>query len=87
MTLQIWNHKKIGFLSKKGSPISIKFCTNDIPDMWLIDRISYRNKSGQITEDVFISNKDLPEELEYWKKKGYNTLQKTENCYKNYENT
>lgn len=65
------NHITIGILRKKSSPIRIMFCTKDIPDMWLIDRISYREKSGTITDDVMFLNKDFREELLYWYDKGY----------------
>lgn len=70
-------HRRIGVLKKQGSPISILFCTNDLPNMWLIDSIRFKNNSSQIVEDSFILNKDFPKVLNYWRSKGYTGLIRT----------
>jgi hypothetical protein len=45
--------------------------------LWLIDRIKYKIKSGQIVEDVFILNKEIRDERIFWEKKGFTGMIRT----------
>lgn len=67
-------YKKL-FLFKKNKGInSILFCTNDLPDEWLIDIITFQTNSGNITEDIMITKKELEQHLEYYRNNGYSEI-------------
>jgi len=68
------NYKKICELKKAHSPITILFCTNDLPDEWLIDVIEYRTKSGIITETYYITSKQLDAYIEFCGKSGHDKI-------------
>jgi hypothetical protein len=64
-------YKKLYKLSKPKSPIIIEFITNDLPDEWLIDIIEYKNKTGLITLDFMILQKELNKWLNRYKDNGF----------------
>lgn len=65
-------HKVLAHLTKPRC-VSIKFVTND-PDGWTIDKLCFKNKTGEITLNEGIIEK----EYEYWVQsyieKGYKKL-------------
>ena len=63
-------YKKICELKKAHSPITILFCTDDLPDEWLIDVVEYRTKSGVVSETYYITSKEMPGYIEFCGKKG-----------------
>lgn len=71
------NHLRIGVLHKKRSPLNILLYTNDLPDMWLIDRVKYKKRTGEICEDVFILRKDFMTQLQYLRDMGYEGMIRT----------
>lgn len=64
-------YKKLNLFTKKRSPISILFCTNDLPDEWLIDVVRYKTKTGLIVENFMILGKQMPNYMEMMKKDEY----------------
>ena len=58
-------------LSKPKSPIGVLFCTEDLPDKWLIEMVEYKKKTGEITYDVMITSKDLKRWESYYQENGY----------------
>ena len=67
---------KICELSKKGSPIKILFCTDDLPDKWFIDVVEYRNKTGVITDTCTILSKELEEYIHFCGIDGHTQMKK-----------
>jgi hypothetical protein len=57
------NFKILYSYSKQKIGSSVIFCTDD-PDEWLIDIITYRNKSGVITSHDVIT----ADSMNHWKK-------------------
>ena len=55
------NHKKICQLNKPRSPRTLLFCTEDLPDEWLIDVVEYKTKSGEMLDTYYITSKEMPE--------------------------
>jgi len=53
------NYKMLFEMKKPRSPITIRYCTNDLPDEHLIDYIEYRSKSGEITYNCFVIKPDI----------------------------
>lgn len=70
------NHKKICELKKKHSPITILYCTNDLPDKWLIDVVEYRTKSGVVSETYYITSKELETHINFCGKDGHDIITK-----------
>ena len=69
-------YKKICELTKARSPVTILFCTEDLPDEWLIDVVEYRTKSGVITETYMITSKDMPGYIAFCGKDGHDKITK-----------
>jgi hypothetical protein len=67
-------YKKICELKKTHSPITILFCTEDLPDEWLIDVVEYRTKSGVVSDTYYVTSKDMPEYIEFCVKDGHNKI-------------
>lgn len=65
---------KICELSKERSPLKILFCTNDLPDKWLIDVVVYRNKTGRIVEEYGIIQKDFKKHINFCGLDGHNII-------------
>ena len=68
------NYKKICELKKDRSPITILFCTDDLPDEWLIDVVEYRTKSGVVSETYMISSKEMPGYIDFCGKDGHDKI-------------
>lgn len=69
-------YKKICQLNKPHSPMTMLFCTNDLPDEWLIDVVEYKTKSGIISETYLITRDDLDRHIKFCGKDGYTILTK-----------
>jgi len=65
------SYKKIYKFSKPKSYKVIEFMTNDLPDEWLIDIVEYRKKSGVITLDFMILQKEITKWIDKYKSDGY----------------
>lgn len=63
-------YKELGRMKKKRSPHSILICTND-PNSWFINFIEYKTKSGIISHEDFIIEKDLSEWILWHKNLGW----------------
>jgi len=68
------NHKKICELKKAHSPATILFCTEDLPDEWLIDVLEYKTKSGVITENYGVNAKSMPGYIDFLGKCGFDKI-------------
>jgi hypothetical protein len=65
------DYKVLARLTKPKSPITVLFCTHDLPDEWLIDMIEYRTKTGEVTFCPGILGKDLQHHIENYINDGY----------------
>jgi len=63
--------KKIYKLTKKRSPDTIEFITDDIPDEWLITVIKYKTKSKKIMDNFIILKKQVNDKLESYQNEGW----------------
>lgn len=52
-------YKKIKEFRKPRSPITILFCTADLPDEWLIDIVEYKTKTKLVTDNYMITAKQI----------------------------
>jgi len=52
-------YKVLKEYKKARSPITVLFCTKDLPDEWLIDVVEYKTKSGIISDNYMIIAKQL----------------------------
>lgn len=69
-------HKKICVMKKSHSPITLLFCTNDLPDEWLIDVVEYREKTGIISDDYYITSAQLEKWVDYTRRvNGFNHIE------------
>lgn len=66
--------KKYFKLTKPRSPLCIEFMTDDLPDEWFIDVVTYRRKSGIVTDHFIIIQKEIDQWLEWLKKDGFTKL-------------
>jgi len=69
--------KKLYKLAKPRSPLYIELMTDDLPDEWLIDVVKYRKKSGIVTDNFLITQKEIPQWLIWLEKEGF--IQLTDN--------
>ena len=68
------NYKKICQLNKHHSPITILFCTDDLPDEWLIDVVEYRTKSGVVVDNYGVNAKTLQDYINFCGKDGFTKI-------------
>jgi len=68
--------KKLHKLSKPRSPLCIELMTDDLPNEWFIDVVTYRRKSGVVTDHYIITSKQLEEDWWRWLEKDGFTLTK-----------
>ena len=68
------SYVKICELGKKRSPITILFCTNDLPDKWLIDVVEYKTKSGVITDTYMITDSDMGSHIKFMVQHGHDII-------------
>jgi len=66
-------HKIINRMIKPRSPITVLFCTNDLPDEWLIDLVEYKTKSGLIKHRCMVTAADLERKYKIYEKDGFIT--------------
>jgi hypothetical protein len=69
------DYKKIYKLSKPRSAIIIEFMTDDLPDEWLITVLKYKNKTGAVTDNFGIIEKDLAYWYNAYQEKGWKPIQ------------
>lgn len=70
------SYLKICELKKKKSPISILFCTNDLPDKWLIDVVEYKTSTGVVNDTYIITKGDVKKYLKFCSNNGFSDLTK-----------
>lgn len=70
------NHKKLFELKKIHSPLTILFCTEDLPDEWLIDVVEYRTQSKLVTDTYYITSNDMPHYIKRLGDNGHDKLTK-----------
>ena len=63
-------YKKLVSMTKKRSPHSIVFCTDD-PEGWFINCVEYRTKSGVVIHDDYIIETDLESWITWHKNLGW----------------
>ncbi|MFW6310795.1 MAG: hypothetical protein ACOC1K_01015 [Nanoarchaeota archaeon] len=64
------NYKVLKLLKKKRSPLKTVFATND-PEGWFINVITYKNKSGEVSDVETIIEKDLKDWYEWHERMGW----------------
>jgi hypothetical protein len=69
-------HKKLYELKKNRSPLTILLCTEDLPDKWLIDVVEYKTKSGVVTDNYYITAKDVERYMKLLARNGHDKLTK-----------
>jgi hypothetical protein len=69
-------YKKICQLRKSHSPITILFCTKDLPDEWLIDVVEYKTRSGVVVDSYYITSKEMPGYIDFCGRAGHTILTK-----------
>jgi len=70
------SHVKICELRKKRSPLTILFCTNDLPDKWLIDVVEYKTKSGIISDTYMTIASDMDSHIKFMAGSGHDIITK-----------
>lgn len=65
------NYKKIHKLTKPRSPLVIEIMTDDFPSEWLTTVITYKAKSGQVTDHHLILQNEIKDRLDWYKRGGY----------------
>ncbi|HPV55882.1 MAG TPA: hypothetical protein PKW61_02040 [Tenuifilaceae bacterium] len=65
------DYKKLYKLTKPRSPLVVEYMTDDLPDEWLISVVTYKRKSGEITDSHLILSKDMEDSLSRLKSDGY----------------
>lgn len=63
--------KKINEFRKPRSPITILFCTNDLPDEWLIDIVEYKSKTKLVTDHYVIMANQVKKFTQLYKGNGF----------------
>jgi thymidylate kinase len=58
-------------MTKPRSPLTILFTIEDVKDDWLINVISFRTKSGEITHDCMIIKPDIDSHAGLYEKDGF----------------
>ena len=66
-------YKVLSHLTKPRSGISVKFVTND-PDIWTIDKLCYKTKTGEITLNEGINADSYETFLRLYLEKGYKQI-------------
>ena len=64
-------HKSLYSLSKKKSSISVLFCTEDLPDEWLIDVVEYKQSTQLVTNTYMILAKQLDFYIKLYEKDAF----------------
>jgi len=65
------NYKKLHKLTKPRSPLVIEFMTDDFPSEWLTTIITYKAKTGSVTNHVLILQNEIEHRIEMLQKEGY----------------
>lgn len=66
-------HSVLHTLTKKRSPIVIKFLLEDGED-WLVDVVRYKRKSGEVTKEQVIILKDVDHWLRMFAQSGFHKV-------------
>lgn len=64
-------YKKLRILRKPRSPLTILFCTIDLPDEWLIDIVEFKTKTKLITDNYMINEKQVETFIELYERHGF----------------
>lgn len=64
-------YKKHKEFRKPRSPLTILFCTEDLPDEWLIDIVEYKTKTKLVTNNYMITAKQVKTFEDLYKGKGF----------------
>ena len=65
------DYKKYLKLTKKRSPLTVEFMSDDFPDEWLVTVVRYKSKTGIVVDNYMIIRKDFDRHLELFKADGY----------------
>jgi len=66
--------KKICEIKKVRSPITMLFCTKDLPDEWLIDVVEYKTNSGIVSNTYMITAKDMDRHIKFIGNSGWTNI-------------
>lgn len=58
-------------LTKPRSPLTILFCTCDLPDEWLIDIVEYKTKTGLVTDTYMILDTQVKRFTKLYEENGF----------------
>lgn len=75
---QFEKFEKIKAFKKPRSPLTILFCTDDWDDKWLIDIVEYKSKTGLVTDNYIITEKQIPRFTDIYNNHGYVEVDLTE---------
>lgn len=64
-------YKKYKEFRKPRPPLAILFCTEDLPNEWLIDIVEYKPKTKLVTDNYMITTKQVKTFEDLYKGKGF----------------